>query len=300
MKRHVLTIGVAGILVMLLLLKTICYTVQAGTSVARLRFQKIVGVETNPGLKFKLPAPIETKRVIDTRVRVYPLKAENLPTADQKTILVGLAVFWKIADVETYIQRFRSDVDAKRQLDGQARTIRGTVTQGTNLSDILSTDTAQRAQFAEFQRSLFTSLREEIEKSNYGVAITDVQVVRLALPEGATKIVFDRMIEERKVLSQKIINDGRREARDITTRANAEREIMISNAKGRARQIRGEGDAQAASHYNVFKQNPELHRFLRQLEATENVLREQSTVVLPAENPLEKYLVPLPEIEKNR
>ena len=47
---------------------------------------------------------------------------------------------------------------------------------------------------------------------------------------------------------------------------------MLANAQGKATEIRGEGEAEAAKSLTVFQQNPELAIFLFRLNALEHSL----------------------------
>ena len=58
-----------------------------------------------------------------------------------------------------------------------------------------------------------------------------------------------------------------------------------------AEKIRGEGDAQAASIYaQAFGQDAEFYAFTRRLQAYEKILNSGTTLVLPPDSELLRYL----------
>lgn len=117
-----------------------------------------------------------------------------------------------------------------------------------------------------------------------------LHVTGLALPEPSTEKVNERMIAERERRSQQTIIEGQNEAQRIRNQANLERQKAISQAMADARRMRGEGDARAAAHYQVFKENPALANFLMHLETMKAILNEKTTITLPVDRPLEALI----------
>ncbi len=66
---------------------------------------------------------------------------------------------------------------------------------------------------------------------------------------------------------------------------------MLSTARSDAERVRGDGEAEAARIYaNAYRGHEELFRFLRTLEAYERALKENTTLVLPADSPFLELL----------
>ena len=55
---------------------------------------------------------------------------------------------------------------------------------------------------------------------------------------------------------------------------------VLAKAEAEAREIRAQGDAEAATFYAVFQENPELAEFLRKLDSLRLIMRNQTTLVL--------------------
>jgi len=90
------------------------------------------------------------------------------------------------------------------------------------------------------------------------------------------------------VLENEIKYEGERQARAIRDTADLEAGKLLAEAEGQATRIRGEGEKLAAPSYNVFKQDPELAKFLLKLNGLELFLKERTTLILdPNTSPLE-------------
>ena len=55
---------------------------------------------------------------------------------------------------------------------------------------------------------------------------------------------------------------------------------IVAEAEAKAREIRAEGDAEAAKYYEVFSKNPELAIFLRKLDALSQIMKTRTTLVV--------------------
>ena len=100
------------------------------------------------------------------------------------------------------------------------------------------------------------------------------------------------MKTERQELAEKLRSEGNEIAREKRAEADAERVIILANAYKEAQQLRGEGDAQAASIYaESFSQNPEFYEFTRSMKAYVETLENKSDVMLiDSDSEFFKYL----------
>ena len=104
-----------------------------------------------------------------------------------------------------------------------------------------------------------------------------------SISQDNTKPVFERMKAERKRRTEATIAMGTAEATTIRTEADAIRTGLLAAAEGRAKAIRGQGDAETAKYLKEMEQDPELAIFLRNLEALRTTLRERATLVIPTD-----------------
>ena len=88
------------------------------------------------------------------------------------------------------------------------------------------------------------------------------------------------MIAERKLVADKYIAEGNSEARKIRIEADSARTIRLADAEAKAKEIRAEGDVEAAKSYAIFQENPELAKFLRKLDSLREIMRGRTTLVI--------------------
>jgi membrane protease subunit HflC len=100
------------------------------------------------------------------------------------------------------------------------------------------------------------------------------------------------MNSERQIEARQYRAQGRELALGI--RADAERQTVViqSNAYKRSEEIRGDGDAQAASIYaSAYNKDPEFYAFYRSINAYSNVFRDKGDLmVLDPNSEFFKYL----------
>jgi membrane protease subunit HflC len=113
----------------------------------------------------------------------------------------------------------------------------------------------------------------------------------LNFPEANRQSVFQRMRAERERIARQLRSEGAEEATKIRAEADATRTTTLSEAQREAERIRGEGEAEAIRIYaEAFGQDPEFYQFLRTLESYDKVINTGTTLILPADSELLKYL----------
>ena len=124
-----------------------------------------------------------------------------------------------------------------------------------------------------------------------GINIVDVRIKRADFPQAIAGSVYERMKAERKRIADRERAQGA-EA-DLQKRAEVDREAVEirSSAQKEADIIRGEAEAEAIALYAAaLEQDPEFYSFLRSLDAYTLFLGDNSTIVLPADSDLFKFL----------
>jgi membrane protease subunit HflC len=113
----------------------------------------------------------------------------------------------------------------------------------------------------------------------------------LSFPEKNKLSVFQRMRAEREKSARLYRAQGTEEGSKIRASAEKEKTMLLSAAYEKAEKIKGEGDAQAIKIYGkAFQKDPKFYEFIRSLQAYEKVINEKTTVVLPSNSDLLKYL----------
>lgn len=275
------------VLVMLVVLVVInfFYVVNETQRAVLLQFGKIKEADVKPGLHFKLPI-IEKVYKFDGRVLTLNTETGTYLTAEKKAFDVDAFVKWKIADVGTYYTATAGNEKlASERLLARAR---------DGLRNQFGVRTKHEVVSGE-RDLLMQELTEQVNKTalkELGIAVIDIRIKRIDLPEEVSASVFNRMNTERERVAREYRAEGNKEAESIRAHADREREVILATADGEAERIRGEGDAKAAEIYaKAYNQNPEFYAFYRSLLAYKEAFANKSDVmVLDPESDFFKYL----------
>jgi modulator of FtsH protease HflC len=243
------------------------------------RFGRPVRAATEPGLHWKLPWPIDRASLLDMRRRVYETGHTEMLTRDKKNIIARTYVVWRIGDPLTFTQAIGTEGGAEAKLDGLLTNAAIGTLGGHDLSALVSTNPAD-LQVDQIE-SEFLSSTAPVALRNYGVAIEQVRLERITLPEENVTAVFEQMSAERRQFSAKFQAEGEREASRI--RSEAELEAARIRAKGAEEEarIRGESAAQVAKIYaDAHRTDPDLYRLTRSLDSLDKLVTGNTSLIL--------------------
>jgi modulator of FtsH protease HflC len=250
-------------------------------------FEKISGAPiTQPGAHFQLPWPIQRVVKLDQRIQSFESKYEEVQLADQNILMMAVYVGWRINDPGVFFRGFPSGraSEAEKSLGDCIQTAKNEVLSKHNLSDLISAE-EQNLKFAQIEAEFLQRARDQVGHQKYGVEITFVHIKKIGLPESVTAKVFARMESERQILIKQIQSQG--EAQAILTKAQADSEAasILAQAEAEAVKIRGEGETKAAEALGEFRKSPELALFNMRLQALEQMLKQNTTLVLDQSTP---------------
>lgn len=270
MKKTILILIVVIILVWLL--TRIVFIVPENLQAVILQLGKVVRVVQTPGLKFKLPSPIQSVIFFEKRLMYYDSPPTEVITRDKKTIIVDSYATWKIIDPKKFLITVKNINGAEIRLDdiiySELRVDLGSY----DLSDIISKE-------RENIMKKVTTISNE--KANaFGIKIIDVRLKRADLPKENEKAVFNRMTTERQRQAKKYRSEGKEEAAKIKAETDKQAKIIMAEAYKKAEILRGEGDAEAIKIYaEAYRQDPEFYKFLKSLEVYKNSLDKNTSFI---------------------
>ncbi|MBN1256679.1 MAG: hypothetical protein JXA52_03115 [Planctomycetes bacterium] len=276
------TFLVAFILMSIFVVYLFAYQVPAGKVGVLIRLGDIkTPIDETPGLKFRLPWPFDEVRLLDMRTRLFSTKLQECLTKDKRNLNFKITAGWRIVDPNTFINRLKTVEEAEKSLVSRVDSARGRAVGEVELHDLINEDfNLQQEKFAAFEDKIKETLNLELKQADWGVTIDFLTVQQIGFPQPTTNDVFKRMIAERSEESKKIISEGESEGESIVSKAEAEKRSQLALADAKARIIRGEGDAAAAKHYTIFRQNPELANYLRSIQTLRKVMTERTTLLL--------------------
>ena len=239
-----------------------------------LEFGKVVRDNIKPGLHLKLPI-INEVRKFDGRVLTSDAPPERFLTLEKKAVIVDSFAKFKIDNVETYYTSTSGDERrAEELLKERINTgLRNEISKRT-LYEVVSGERDQLMQ-------ILTENLNEVAQEQLGVSVVDVRVKRIDLPQEVSQSVYDRMNTERDIEAREHRAKGQELAVGIRADADKQQEVLIAEAYSSAEEIRGEGDAQAASIYaSAFQKDKDFYEFYRSMSAYQRTFSNKGDVLL--------------------
>ena len=241
-----------------------------------------------PGLKYKLPDPIQTIHRFDNRLQVYEASELELLTKDKKNVVIDHYGTWRIADPVLYMKTVKDKIGAEARLSDVFSSSLGVSLGEYNLDELINVN-ADNLKLDRMVEEIVKRCKEKAQ--GYGIEVVGLSLNSLNFPEKNKLSVFRRMKAEREQIARKYRSEGSEEATKIRADAEKEQKVMLSEAYKQAQKIQGEGDAEAIKLYaEAFGKDPQFYEFTRTLETYEKFIDDKTTVVLPGDSELLKYL----------
>lgn len=282
--RLLLRLAFATLVILGAVLAASAVLVEAGTAVVVTRFGRPVRILTEPGLAWKLPAAVDAVIPVDLRLRTTSSGLQDVGTRDGLRILVQAFVAWQVpaepGEILQFVRTVRNEPDeAARQLRSFVGSALQVVASGFDLADLVNTDPG-KVRLAEFESRLRAQLAAQLRRS-YGVAVRDVGVERLGLPETTLAATVSRMRSERETVAAERTAEGLRQAAQIRAEAARDSRIAVAAAQTEAAQIEAESRREAAEiQARAYTTDPELYMLLRSLDALSGVIGPNTRLVL--------------------
>jgi membrane protease subunit HflC len=258
--------------------------VNAGQAVVVTEFGNPVRVLTQPGLAWKIPAPIETAIPVDLRLRTTSSGVQDVGTRDGLRILVQAFVAWRVpAEPEAitqFLRAVRGDPDeAARQLRSFVGSALQVTASSFDLADLVNTD-PKKVRIAAFEAKLQGQIETQMRRT-YGIAVGRVGIERLSLPETTLAATVARMRSERETVAAERTAEGLRAAAEIRSEASRDSRITVAEAQTEAAGIEAESRKQAAEiQAKAYSGDPELYMMLRSLDTLSAMIGPSTRLVL--------------------
>ena len=299
MKKTIITIAVIIVLLLAVMILGPFYILQEGEQSVVTRFGAIVKVETQPGLKFKMPF-VDTVVKYSSKILSWDGDAQRIPTKENQFIYVDPTSRWVISDPQKFYETVKTVDNAQLRLDdildSTVRTVisenylneavrnSNRINQMTVVEEVSSIDDLEAA---ERLRSLTVSTTQqesikvgrqglsdrmlEIASSyttEYGIKLIDVIIRQIRYSDDLTESVYQRMIKERNQIAEAYRSYGRGQLAQWEGKTTSEQMAILSGARAQAEQIKGIADAEATRIYaEAYKKDPEFFELWRTLES---------------------------------
>jgi len=284
------------LIVVILGLYLFSFQVRETQSVLVTTFGKPTREITDPGWKFKWPAPIQTKHPFDSRMRVFESDLIETETAERVPIVVNTYVVWRIAEPLGFFNAVGTVREAESKLLSQISDTQNTVIGRHSFGEFVNSD-PNEIKFPQIEEEMRTGLQQAVANADYGIEIKTLGIKQLKISKDVSEKVFERMRAERNTKYQATIAHGNAEATKIKADADSKKTELLATAEAKAKAIQAEGDAEAAKYYKMLEADPEFAMFLRRIDAARETLKERSTVILREGSWLVDLFKGMPNIE---
>lgn len=284
MKKALLTSGIViTALVVITLLTT--FSVQEKEVAIITQFGRVIKTIENPGLNFKLPAPIQNTLRFSTKLNVFETVPTEILTQDKKNLLINNYVLWKI---ERPLDFFKTVRDFKGALLRLEDIVYSQLRNEVGLYSFSEIITEKREEIAE---NLTRKVKAECEM--LGIEIVEVRLKKVSFPSQNLSAIYRRMIAERKKMATKYRSEGEEEATKIRSETDREKTVILAESYKEAETIKGKGEAKALKNYaKIIKRDSNYYNFVRSMEVYSKIIKEDSTLILSTDSDLLKYLRP--------
>ncbi|RQS06855.1 protease modulator HflC [Burkholderia sp. Bp9002] len=237
-----------------------------------------------PGVHFKLPPPLQTATLIDTRLQsLESADPLQFATADKRDLLVSYAVKYRIADPMKYFAA--TGGEAASAADRLGAALKGALGDAIGKRALDDAIGEQRA-IADAARGVL-----QTAASGFGVDVVDVQLTRVDLPAAQADAAYQRMITALRDQAARVRAEGAADVEQIKADAEREQQAVLANAYKSAQTIKGEGDAKAATiAADAFGRDPQFYQFYASLQAYRNTFKRNDIIVVDPDSEFFRFM----------
>lgn len=233
-------------------------------------------VVTEPGLKLKLPPPLQNVVYLDKRTQsLDSLETRPIFTAEKQSLVIDWLVKWRITDPRQFI-RNNNGVDVRN-----AELRLAPIVQAAFNEEV--TKRTVRAVLATDREGVMLAVQKRLadDAKSFGIEVVDVRIKRVDFSASITDAVYRRMESERRRVANERRSTGAAEGETIRADADKQRDVIVAEAYRDAQKVKGEGDAKASALYAAaFGRDPQFAQFYRSLEAYRQSFRSKSDVMV--------------------
>ena len=267
---------VASTLIALMVLSSTLFIVDQRQFAVIYALGEIKEVINEPGLKFKLPPPVQNVVFLDRRVQTLD-SPETRPifTAEKKSLVVDWLVKWRLINPKEFI--LSNGAADMRNFESRLIPI---------VQDAFNAEVTKRtvqAMLATDRDAVMQGVKTRLadEAKSFGIEIVDVRIKRVDFSANITSAVYQRMVSERTRVANEQRSTGSAEGERIRADADRQREVILADAYRDAQKVMGDGDAKASALYaEAFGRDAQFAQFYRSLDAYKAAFRSKADVMV--------------------
>ncbi len=249
------------------------YVVNETELAIKFKLGEIVEVTREPGLHVKIPL-INNIRKFDKRILTLDTPAEPYLTSEKKNVIVDSFVKWRIIEPRLYYTSTQGD--ERKAVTRMVSIINDEMKSQFGSKTIRQVISGERAEIMQVVKD-----NADKKTRDLGIELVDVRIKKVELPSDISDSVFQRMIKERATVAKSFRSSGEEIAKGIRANAERQRTEILAEAYRKSEEIRGDGDASAASIYaEAFGKDKEFYSFYRSMNAYKNSFGNSSDVLV--------------------
>jgi membrane protease subunit HflC len=304
MRKTVITLVIIVAALLIISILGPYYILVEGEQAVIVQFGKIVRVETQAGIKYKVPF-VENVVKFSKKVQSWDGDAQRIPTSENQFIWVDTTARWRISDPKKFYESVGSMSQAQGRMDDvidsevrkvisknplreavRDSNVISEIKRNTSLASVAGTESqalSTISALAENQfdnvslgrRALSIQMRDEARTimPQYGMELIDVLIRQIKYSDDLTQSVYDRMIKERNQIAQAFRSDGEGEKANLLGQTTNKLKQIQSEAKRKAQDIKAKADAEALVIRNqAYGRDPEFADYWMALEEYKTIL----------------------------
>jgi membrane protease subunit HflC len=299
-KKTVVILVIVVVALFLLFVVGPYYILVEGELAIVTEFGKIVRVDTQAGLQFKVPF-VDVVTKYSKKVQSWDGSAQRLPTSENQFIWVDTTARWRIADSKKFYESVGTMVQAHSRLDDvidstvrkviARNPLREAVRNSNTISEIersnvfaglmgQAEDSKSLSNISTFAEQTYESIEvgregqsvlmlEEARQitPQYGIDLIDLIIRQIKYSDDLTQSVYDRMIKERNQIAQAFRSDGEGEKAKWMGQQSRELQQIRSDAERKAKEIKAKADGEALDIRNqAYSRDPDFADYWMAME----------------------------------
>jgi len=189
---------------------------------------------------------------------------------------------WRISDPVLYHNSVGAQGKGDSYIKDQVFSATNSTLGAYELSQLVSLET-DKIKLDEIQAEICRRVQQTC-RENYGIEVSDVNILRLTLPTMNLQSVFSQMSADRQKDISAIIADAQLKATEITSTAAQEAAAIIAEGTTEAARIRAETETEVARIYaEAQAANLELYQFLMNLDTMIASVDENTVLIVKAD-----------------
>jgi membrane protease subunit HflC len=246
--------------------------------------------DTDAGLHFRLPWPIQSVQRLDRRLQVFDLSDIEVLTSDRdrntidKTLTIDAYVCWRIAGkdrVDLFVRRVGTPERARSILGQQISSQLAAEIGKLSMDDLVRVQEGKedRRKMKDLTANLLDRQRKRAPEE-YGIEVVDIRLRRFNYPPQVQDTIFQRIRSERDTKAAEYERQGATESAAIRSQAQKQKRIIEADAQAAADQLKGAAVAEGDRIRNsAHRQERAFYKFLKKLEDYARILGESKNVL---------------------